>query len=305
MALSLATAFLFGLIPAIRASRTDLQASLHGEGRKTAHAPTSAARQLLVAADIAMAVVLLIGAGLMIKSVGRLLGVNPGFDPDHVLTLQVSMVGTGVREGRDRRSRRPRRSSRGFARCRASKRRPPPARFRSAATATRGAFTSRAGPTGPEDPSVERYAVTPDYFSVMRIPLRRGRLLNDGDRTDTENVMLIGEQTARTVWPGEDPIGRHVKIGGDRGPWRTIVGIVGDVRHHDLAARADHADVPAADAEHRSVPDAGDPDIGRAVTALAPDATAGDRGGGARRAGVRGRAAGGARGRDRSGRGGS
>jgi putative ABC transport system permease protein len=76
MALSLATAFLFGLIPAIKASRIDLQASLHAEGRKTAHAPTSFARRLLVGADITMAVVLLVGAGLMIKSVGRLLGVN-------------------------------------------------------------------------------------------------------------------------------------------------------------------------------------------------------------------------------------
>jgi len=81
MVLSLATALLFGLLPAIRASRIDLQASLHGEGRKTAHAPTSFARRLLVGADIAMAVVLLTGAGLMIKSVGRLVGVNPDSIP--------------------------------------------------------------------------------------------------------------------------------------------------------------------------------------------------------------------------------
>ena len=96
--LSVATAFLFGLVPAIRASRINLQASIHGEARKTAHAPTSFARRLLVAADVALAVVLLIGAGLMIKSVGRLLGVQPGFDPDRVLTMQISMVGPAVCE---------------------------------------------------------------------------------------------------------------------------------------------------------------------------------------------------------------
>ena len=235
MALSLATAFLFGLIPAIRASRTDLQASLHGEGRKTAHAPTSTARQLLVGADIAMAVVLLVGAGLMIKSVGRLLGVNPGFDPDRVLTLQVSMLGPAYAKDENVLARTDAivgrlRSLPGVEAAAAAGQIP------LGGNGDTWGFHVEGRPAGPEDPSVERYAVTPDYFSVMRIPLRRGRLLNDGDRTSTENVMLIGEQTARTVWPGEDPIGRHVRVGGDRGPWRTIVGIVGDVRHHDLAA---------------------------------------------------------------------
>src|SRR5262249_42896588 len=91
--LSIATAFLFGLLPAVRASRTDLRGSLHGDSRKTSHVPTSMARRFLVAADVALAVVLLIGAGLMIKSVGRLLGVDPGFDPDRVLTMQIAMVG--------------------------------------------------------------------------------------------------------------------------------------------------------------------------------------------------------------------
>ena len=96
--LSLATAVLFGLLPAIRASRTDLQRSLHGDGRKTSRAPTSLARRLLVGADLALAVVLLIGAGLMIKSVRHLLDVDPGFDPDRVLTMQISMVGQAYRQ---------------------------------------------------------------------------------------------------------------------------------------------------------------------------------------------------------------
>ncbi len=235
MALSLATAFLFGLLPAIRASRIDLQASLHGDGRKTAHAPTSFARRLLVGADVAMAVVLLIGAGLMIKSVGRLLGVNPGFDPDHVLTLQVSMIGPAYAKDETVIAK----TDAMVVRLRSL----PGVEAAAAAGQiplggngdTRG-FHIEGRPVGPDDPSVERYAVTPEYFSVMRIPLHRGRLFTDADRAGSENVMLIGEQTARSLWPGADPIGRHVNIGGATGPWRTIVSIVGDVRHHELAA---------------------------------------------------------------------
>ena len=72
----------------------------------------------------------------------------------------------------------------------------------------------------------------------MKIPLRRGRLITDADRAGAEDVMLIGEQTARTLWPNADPIGQHVRIGGaDSGPWRTIVGVVGDVRHRALASQ--------------------------------------------------------------------
>src|SRR5439155_23545818 len=88
-----ATARAFGLLPALLAARTALDRSQHVDGRKTARSPTSIARRLHVTADIELAVVQLIGAGLMIKSVGRLLGVDPGFDPSHVLTMQISLVG--------------------------------------------------------------------------------------------------------------------------------------------------------------------------------------------------------------------
>src|SRR6266851_3317705 len=233
--LSLATAFIFGLLPAIRASRVDLQASLHGEGRKTAHAPTSLARRLLVAADVALAVVLLVGAGLMIKSVGRLLGVNPGFDPDRVLTMQISMVGTAYAKDEAVVAK----TDEMVARLKAL----PGVEAAAAAgqiplggNGDRWGFHIEGRPTGPDEPTVERYSVTPEYFSVMRIPLQRGRLFTDADRLGAEHVMLIGERTARALWPNADPIGQHAKIGGPQGPWRTVVGIVGDVRHHELAA---------------------------------------------------------------------
>ena len=79
--------------------------------------------------------------------------------------------------------------------------------------------------------------MTPDYFRVMRIPLESGRLFSDSDRAHSEAVLIVGERTARTLWPNGDAIGQHVRIGDHaNGPWRTIVGVVGNVRHEELAA---------------------------------------------------------------------
>jgi len=238
MVLSLATTFVFGLLPAIRASRTDLQGSLHGDGRKTSRAPTSRARRLLVGADLALAVVLLIAAGLMVKTVGRLLAVDPGFDPDHVLSMQISMVGQRYRKDQAVRAR----IDQILARLRTLPGVDAAAmagQIPLGGNGDRWGFHVQGRPAGPEDPSVERYSVTPDYFAVMRIPLKRGRLFTDADRAGKQEVMIVGEQTARTLWPREDPIGQRVRIGDpDNGPWRTIVGIVGDVRHQAMAAPA-------------------------------------------------------------------
>ncbi len=234
IALSLGTAFLFGLLPAIRASRIDLQASLHGGERRASRTATSLPRRLLIAGNVAMAVVLAIGAGLMIRSVGRLLQVDPGFDPASVLTLQTSMVGQAYRDDAIVAAK----TEQMVARLRAL---PSVTAVAAAGQIPLGGdgdqwgFHVEGRPSGPEDPSVERYSVTPDYFAAMRIPLRRGRLFTSGDRAGSENVIIIGERTARMVWPNADPIGQHVRIGGYDGPLRTVVGIVGDVRHRELA----------------------------------------------------------------------
>jgi putative ABC transport system permease protein len=234
-ALSLGTAILFGLLPALRASRVELQASLHGGDRRAARVATTLSKRLLVAGNVAMAVVLLVSAGLMIRSVARLLQVNPGFDPDGVLTLQTSFVGGVYVDDKVVAAR----TAEMVARMRAM-----PGVISAAAAGQiplggdmdRWGFHVEGRPSAPDDPSVERYSVTPDYFAVMRIPLRRGRLFTDADRAGSENVMLVGEQTARIVFPDADPIGQRVRIGGTEGPFRRIVGIVGDVRHYELAA---------------------------------------------------------------------
>ena len=229
-----ATTVGFGLLPAIRAARFRPLASLAGSGRSSGVAPNAAARRLLIGAEIAIAIALAAGAGLMIKSVGRLLGVDPGFDPDRVLTLQLSMIGpqyarneTVVAKGDEI-----------LARLRTI------AGVDSAALAGQIPLGGNRDAWGfhvegrrwtADDPSVERYSVTPDYFRAMRIPLRRGRLIADADRANTAFVMVLGDRTARALWPNEDPIGRRVRIGGTDGAWFTIVGIAGDVRHDALA----------------------------------------------------------------------
>jgi putative ABC transport system permease protein len=234
--LAVTTAILFGLLPALRACRVDIQDSLHTDSRRTARAPASLVRRVLVVADVSLAVVLLVGATLMVRSVGRLLDVHPGFDPNGVLTMQISMVGQAYAENavvvaRTEEMTAKIRELPGVTAVAAAGQIP------LGGNGDRWGFHVQGRAVGPDDPSVERYSVTPDYFSVMRIPLRRGRLFTAADRNGSVEVMIIAEQTARTLWPGGDPIGQRVRIGGaTSGPWRTIVGIVGDVRHHELAA---------------------------------------------------------------------
>jgi putative ABC transport system permease protein len=233
--LSLATGLLFGIVPAWRSGRVNPQRAL-AETRATAGAASHRTRTILVIADLAVALVLLAGAGLMLRSVGRLLQVDPGFDPRQVLTAQFSLVGRAYAED-------PvvsRFIDRVVERVRAL-----PGVEAAAATGQipmggnydqRGFHIEGRIPANTADsPMVERYSVTPGYFSVMRIPLRSGRLFTDADRVDSQPVLLVAESTAQKLWPGEDPIGHRVRLGeADKGPWRTVVGVVGDVRHFSL-----------------------------------------------------------------------
>ncbi|MGE5246558.1 MAG: ADOP family duplicated permease [Betaproteobacteria bacterium] len=230
--LSLGSMLVFGLLPALRVSRVDLTAVLHEGARRTSTGTDWRARRVLVTVDVALAVVLLAGAGLMIRSVVRLLDVDPGFDPHHVLTMQTAFVGKQYAEDAATV-----RAVNGMIE--ALHRLPG---VQAVATASQvplgGNFDhwgfhvqGRTASNPMDDPSVERFAVTPGYFAAMRIPLRRGRLFTDADNVAATPVMVVGERTARRLWPDGDPIGQHVKIGGLDGPWITIVGVVGDVRH--------------------------------------------------------------------------
>jgi putative ABC transport system permease protein len=236
--LSLMTGFAFGLIPALRVSSFDLRPVLASDGRAGGGRHSQRARQLLVTVDLALALVLLTGAGLMLRTIGALMRVDPGFNPSGVLTVQFSLVGTAYRDDapvrlfQDRVLEEVRRLPGVEAAALAGQ-------VPLGGSYDAWGFHAEGSSGDPsEHPSVQRYSVTPDYFRTMQIPLVRGRLFSDADRTATMPVMLISEATAKRLWPGSDPIGQRVRIGGNDPPWRTIVGIVGDVRHTALDAAA-------------------------------------------------------------------
>ncbi len=235
---SMATALLFGLLPSLRAARVDLQTTLHGDSRRTSRNPTSAARRLLVGVDVALAVVLLAGAGLMVKSVGRLLEVDPGFNPRGVLSMQISFIGPAYGKDEAVVSRTTQIVAKlhelpGVEHVATASQIPLSGNGDCSSMHIQG----RPSPTPADDPCPERYGVTPEYFTVMQIPLRSGRLFSDADTATSEPVLVIGQRTAAALWPHGDALGQHVRLGDvDRGPWRRIIGVVGDVRHQELAS---------------------------------------------------------------------
>lgn len=239
-ALSLLTGVLFGLMPACRATSARLRAGLSTDARGSVGAGSQKARQLLVVADLALALVLLTGAGLMLKSLARLMHVDPGFRTERVLTLQFSLVGEAYREDAavmrfiDRVIEKVR-ALPGVAAAAAAGQVPMGGNGDSYGFHIDGLM--HANPA--DDPSAERYSVTPDYFRVMQIPLKRGRFFTPTDTETSAPVMVISESTERALFNGEDPIGRRVRVGDPaNGPWRTIVGVVGNVHHADLTITA-------------------------------------------------------------------
>ena len=236
LGLSILTGIIFGLIPAWRTAAIDPQRALSAESRSSVGAASNRTRRLLIISDLALALVLLAAAGLMLKSVGRLMQVDAGFDPRNVLTLQFSLVGQAYAEDSaviqftDRVLERVR-ALPGVEASAVAGQIPMGGNYDQRGFHIEGRVPANTS----ESASVERYSVTAGYFNVMRIPLIRGRLLTESDRADSMPVMVLGESTARELWPGEDPIGHRVSIGDPKtGPWRTVVGIVGDVRHFSL-----------------------------------------------------------------------
>jgi putative ABC transport system permease protein len=225
-----------GLIPALHASRSSPQSGLQQISRRTAgsHQWT---RRTLVVSEVALALVLLVSAGLLLRSLQQLFAIAPGFDASHLLTMQVQESGHRFDADRDR--------DRFFTLALEAVRKVP--------GVTAAAFTSQLPLSGDfESYGVEfesypnetaepafRYAVTPGYFETTHIPLRRGRLLNDHDRPGAPVAVLISESYANRKFPTQDPLGMRVRIGPDIGhadkPWATIVGVVGDVKQTSLA----------------------------------------------------------------------
>jgi putative ABC transport system permease protein len=225
-----------GLAPALHGSRNDLHIALQESSRRTAgsHQWT---RRTLVVAEVALALVLLVSAGLLLRSLQRLFAADPGFDVSHLLTMQVQESGHRFDSNTVR--------HRFFEQALEAVRRLP--------DVISAGFTNQLPLSGDyevygmqfeKDNNVTsnpafRYAVTPGYCETMRIPLRRGRLPDKHDLSYTQHVLLINESFAKRKFPARDPIGQRVRVGPDIGhadrPWATIVGVLGDVKQESLA----------------------------------------------------------------------
>ena len=240
LAISLVTGVLFGLVPALRASRADLidaikQFTQPGSGR--VH---SRLRDLLVVAQIALAFVLVIGTALLTRSLVLLLNVKPGFDFHNVLTLSMVVYGNRDQDWDTamsyyRRVKEEVRAIPGVAGV-AMVQEFPLSRPRLSDLH----IQERPLPNEIEAPVVNSYLVSPEYFEVLKIPFRRGRDFTEQDTLHAPAVAIVSDSCARALFPREDPIGKHIRLGpaGSR-PWATIVGIVGDVRNESLDREGD------------------------------------------------------------------
>jgi putative ABC transport system permease protein len=236
LAASMVTGLLFGLAPALRLSRAGLNDALKDMSKATDSHSRYGARNALVIVELALAFVLVTGASLLGKSFLHLMNVDPGYDPRGVITLRTYVYGTRYQKAE---------AELGYYDQAMQRLRATPG-VESVAMASnlplvdfdRSAFHIRdRRPRIPSEvPSADVYSVSPDFFRVMRIPVLRGRQFNNQDGASAPKVALISETCARQMFPNEDPIGKHIQLGGrdDNGPWTTIVGVVGDVRQYGL-----------------------------------------------------------------------
>jgi predicted permease len=236
-----------GLFPLLGVFNVNLSSVLH-EGGRTGSGGRGArlVRRVLVAAQVAVAFVLLLGAGLLVASFQRVLGVDPGFDARQVMTASVSLPGARYREDKDRTAF----TSEALRRLRAL-----------AGVAAAGATSSIPFGHDHSDSvifaegyqmqpgesviSPTRVEVSPGYFETMRIPLKRGRYFEDRDGRSKPHVIIVDQRLARRFWPNTDPVGRRMYRPNsaadllnpsESADWLTVVGVVGEVKQDDLAA---------------------------------------------------------------------
>jgi putative ABC transport system permease protein len=229
-----------GLVPALHASRSDLHGGLREGSRRTTGGHL-ATRGALVVAEVALALVLLVSAGLLLRSLQRLFAVAPGFDAAPLLTMQVQTSGHRFDDDSA--------THRFFAQALDAVRRVPG--FSAAAFTSQLPLSGDANVYGvrfeslpnddPEGGEAFRYAITPGYFETMGIPLRRGRLLDARDLIGAQVPVLINESYAKRVFRGADPIGQRLQVGPEDAPWQTVVGVVGDVKQASLAVSQGNA----------------------------------------------------------------
>lgn len=243
-AVSLLTGVVFGAAPALQASKVDLNVTLKEGGRSDGHAGAGMRRLrgLLVVGEVALSLVLLIGAGLMMRSFLRLQQVDVGVDPEHVLTMAVPLPSAKYRELERRSSFFQQLVERvgalpGVREVGAVSNLPLSGSLWGRSLTVEGRPVLSVG----EAPMINHCVVTPGYFRAMGIPIQTGRDFAGADAKDAPKVTVVDERLARAYWPGESPLGKRVRFGPPESnePWHTVVGVVGEVRHEraDAATR--------------------------------------------------------------------
>jgi predicted permease len=238
-AVAVLTGVLFGLAPALRSSRMNLSETLKEGGRSLAGSGQRRLRNLLVVTEIALSLVLLVCAGLLIRSFIRVQQVDPGFAPQNVLSMRMALVGPAYSEETRRMS--------FYQQLWERIRRLP------GVEAAGGVSTlPLTGGIGWGSITIEGYDASSGqsmiqadgrnasvgYFETMKIPLIRGRFFTEQDTKESAQVVIVDENMARTYWPKADPIGKRLKFGGpqSKAPWMTVVGVVANVKHYALDA---------------------------------------------------------------------
>jgi len=246
-AISLLSALVFGLVPAIRAARVDVQAHLKdGHGAAAGLAPwgrRQRMRKALVVVELMLSVILLIGAGLLIRSFANVQHVPPGFNPEGVITLEVTLPPPKYADVE--------RVLEGYRELWTRLARVPGATAVGGVTSVPMSDMLSWGPISVEGrvaPATERFinvderAIAADYFGVMQIPLLAGRGFTDADTRTSPRVAIVDDRMARTLWPGGDAVGRRIRLGGidasPNAPWIAVVGVAGAIKQDALDAES-------------------------------------------------------------------
>ena len=233
---AMAAGILFGVTPAWQISHSDQYELLKEGGRaNTAGLGRQHLRASLVVAEVALALVLLVGAGLFLRSLTALQDVQPGFQSTGVITAALTLP--RARYADDGKSIAFYRAvlanlaaTPGVASAAAGT----PVPFDGNGGSSSFSIEGRPSPQGDPGPHGNIGFVTPDYFAALKIPIRTGRVFGDADRKDTQPVAVIDEILARQYWPDEDPLGKHIRFDSSV-PWATIVGVIAHVKQADLA----------------------------------------------------------------------
>jgi putative ABC transport system permease protein len=235
LGIAVLTGFVFGVLPAFIAARTDVNSNLK-EGRGTQTAEHQRFRGVLVVAEVALAMVLLVGAGLLLRSFQRVLEIDPGFQREHVITASLSLPEAQYKEPAQVRS--------FYDQAVERMRHMPGVRLAGASSdlPLEAVWTHSFAPEGYQPPpgaglNISYHSVIlGEYLQTLGVPLIKGRYFTPQDNRDSTKVLIVSESLAQHYWPNQDPIGKRIKWGvaESKEPWMTVVGVVGDVKQAAL-----------------------------------------------------------------------